>query len=203
MGRFALEDNSPQEDEVTDETGSTSTQTALSPQLSAIIRELEDVNAGWKKLVFELAPDKITQRPAKGGWCVAECLDHLTTTTQQMVPAVDAALPNAPKGDGPYKMDVRGKLLVWFMEPPYRIKFKAVESFQPHLSGKDVLGEFLASQDIAVAAVRRCNGLDLNRMKIISPVDARLSYNAYAALKLLPAHQRRHLWQAQQIVKYL
>jgi hypothetical protein len=69
-----------------------------------------------------------------------------------MVPALEAALPNAPKGDGPYKMDLKGKLLVWFMEPPYRIKFKAVESFQPHLSSKDVLAEFLASQAVAVDA---------------------------------------------------
>lgn len=121
-------------------------------QLSAIVRELGDVNAGWKKLVSELAPGKIIQCPAKGGWCIAECLDHLTTTTRQMVPAVDAVLPNAPKGDGPYKMDLKGKLLVWFMEPPYRIKFKAVESFQPHLSSKDVLAEFLASQEIAIDA---------------------------------------------------
>jgi len=182
---------------------STTSTSQPSPQLSAIIRELEDVNSGWKKLVGELASGKIVERPAKGGWCVAECLDHLTTTTQRMVPAVEAALPNAPKGDGPYKMDLKGKLLVWFMEPPYRMKFKAVESFQPHLSDKDVLGEFLASQELAIAAVRRCNGLDLNKMKIISPVDARMSYNAFAALKLLPAHQRRHLWQAQQIVKHL
>ncbi len=181
----------------------TSTSAQISPQLAAIVRELEDVNAGWKNLVSGLAPGKIIQRPAKGGWCVAECLDHLTTTTQRMIPALEAALPNAPKGDGPYKMDLKGKMLVWFMEPPYRIKFKAVESFQPHLSGKDVLGEFLGSQDSAIAAVRRCNGLDLSKMKIISPVDSRLSYNAYAALKLLPAHQRRHLWQAQQIMKHL
>jgi hypothetical protein len=124
----------------------------LLPQPGTVIRELEDVNAGWKKLVSELAPGKIIQRPASGGWCVAECLDHLTTTTQQMVPALEAALPNAPKGDGPYKMDLKGKLLVWFMEPPYRIKFKAVESFQPHLSSKDVLAEFLASQAVAVDA---------------------------------------------------
>jgi hypothetical protein len=181
----------------------TSLSTQLSPQLAAITQELEAANAGWKKLVGTLTPSNLWQRPASGGWSVGECIDHLTTSTRQMLPALDAALPNALKGNGPYKMDLKGRLIVWFLEPPYRMKTKAVASFQPRISGKDVLAEFLESQNTVVEAIRRCNGLDLNRMKITSPVDARLSYNAYAALKLLPAHQRRHLWQAQQIVKHL
>jgi hypothetical protein len=176
---------------------------ALSPQLSSIARELNEVNTGWKTLLANLPKEKLWQRPAKGGWSVGECIDHLTTTTKQMLPAIDKVVLNTPRGDGPYKMDLKGKLLVWFMEPPYRMKSKTVASFEPHTSDKDVLAEFLVSQDIALAALRRCNGLDLNQMKIVSPVDERMSYNAYAALKLLPAHQRRHLWQAQQIVKLL
>jgi hypothetical protein len=175
----------------------------LPPQLSAIVRELEDVNAGWKKLIHEIGEAKLWQRPVKGGWCVAECLDHLTTTNRQMLPRLEQLLPTAPAGQEPYKMDFKGRMLVWFIEPPYRMKFKAVPTFQPHAENKDVLGEFLASQESAIAAVSRCNGLSLNKMKFISPVDERMSYNAYAALKLLPAHQRRHLWQAQQVVKHL
>ena len=175
----------------------------LSPQLAAIASELDEVSTGWKTQLSNLAKERLWQRPAKGGWSVGECIDHLTTTTHQMVPRLESILPNAPKGSEPYTMDVKGRLLVWFMEPPYRIKFKAVPSFQPHTSDKDVLAEFLTSQELALEGVRRCNGLALNKMKFISPVDERLSYNAYAALKLLPAHQRRHLWQAQQILKHL
>ncbi|HWR15658.1 MAG TPA: DinB family protein [Terriglobales bacterium] len=179
------------------------THAKISPQLAAIADELNAVNDGWKQLASQVEVDKVWQRPAKGGWSVGECLDHLTTTTRQMLPAVKKALSNGPKGGGPYKMDLKGKLLVWFMEPPYRMKFKAVPNFQPHQTEKDPLREFLQSQEEALDVLRRCNGLDLNKLKIVSPVDARMSYNAYAALKLLPAHQRRHLWQAQQIVKHL
>jgi DinB superfamily len=175
----------------------------LSPQLAAIASELADVSTAWKTFFNDLSKEKLWQRPSKGGWSVGECVDHLTTTTRQMVPRLESILPNAPKGSEPYKMDLKGRLLVWFMEPPYRMKFKAVPSFQPHASDKDVLAEFLASQDVALDAIGRCNGFDLNHMKFVSPVDERLTYNAYAALKLLPAHQRRHLWQAQQVLKLL
>jgi len=175
----------------------------LSPQLAAIATELTEASATCRALVAKFPPEKLWQRPAKGGWSVGECIDHLTTTTHQMVPRLESILTNAPKGSEPYKMDLKGRLIVWFMEPPYRMKFKAVEHFQPHASDKDVVSEFLSSQEVAVSALHRCNGLDLNRMKFISPVDERTSYNAYAALRLLPAHQRRHLWQAQRVIELL
>jgi hypothetical protein len=175
----------------------------LSPQLDGVVHELDEVSAGFKALAGEIGQAKLWQRPAKGGWSVAECLDHLTTTTNQMVPRLESLLATAPTGSEPYSMDLKGRLLVWFMEPPYRMKFKAVLTFQPHAENKDVLAEFLASQEAAINAVRRCNGVALNKTKFISPVDARMSYNGFAALKLLPAHQRRHLWQARQIVKHL
>jgi hypothetical protein len=181
----------------------TGTSQQISPQLAAIIRELENISTGWKKLVAEIGQEKLWQRPTKGGWSVAECIDHLTTTTRQMVPPLLSLLSTAPAGQEPYSMDLKGRLLVWFMEPPYRIKFKAVANFQPKATNKDVLAEFLKSQTIAVDAIRQCNGLALNKMKFVSPVDERMSYNAFAAVKLLPAHQRRHFWQAQQIIKHL
>ena len=40
-------------------------------------------------------------------------------------------------------------------------------------------------------------GRDLNRLKIVSPFGARLSYNVYSAFRVLAAHERRHVWQAE------
>jgi tRNA isopentenyl-2-thiomethyl-A-37 hydroxylase MiaE len=34
-----------------------------------------------------------------------------------------------------------------------------------------------------------------------SPVYGRFNYNVYGALRMLAAHERRHLWQIQQILK--
>src|SRR3954464_11240749 len=95
----------------------TGTSQQMTPQIAAIVHELDDVSAAWKRLVAEIGPEKLWRRPAKGGWSVAECIDHLTTSTRQMLPALDAVLPNALKGAGPYKMDLKGRLLVWFGEP--------------------------------------------------------------------------------------
>lgn len=44
-------------------------------------------------------------------------------------------------------------------------------------------------------------GLAIDRVRIKSPVYARISYNVYGALRILTAHERRHIWQVQQILK--
>jgi hypothetical protein len=40
-------------------------------------------------------------------------------------------------------------------------------------------------------------------VRVESPVYARFSYNVYGALHMLTAHERRHLWQIEQILKAL
>jgi hypothetical protein len=40
-------------------------------------------------------------------------------------------------------------------------------------------------------------------MKIISPFDRRVRYNVFSAFRIVVAHQRRHLWQAEQAVASL
>jgi hypothetical protein len=46
---------------------------------------------------------------------------------------------------------------------------------------------------------RDVDNLPVDRIKIASPFDARVKYNLYAALTILPRHQHRHLWQAEQV----
>ena len=46
-------------------------------------------------------------------------------------------------------------------------------------------------------------GLAVDQVRVKSPVYGRFSYNVYGALRMLAAHERRHLWQIQQILKAL
>jgi hypothetical protein len=51
----------------------------------------------------------------------------------------------------------------------------------------------------AQQAARR--GLALDRVKITSPFAENRKYSAYSAFVLIPAHKRRHLWQAEQALR--
>ena len=61
------------------------------------------------------------------------------------------------------------------------------------------MAEFARWQREQTAVVAEADGLPLGRLWIISPFDARIRYNAFACLTILPRHQHRHLWQAEQV----
>ena len=181
---------------------STPASPALAPQLEDLIVQLDDCSRRARELVDGLSPAQLAARPAPESWSVAECIEHLTLTNRPF-PALlrgvyDEARRGGLVGDGPFKTDLMGRLLVWTIEPPARLKVKARAPFQPVDVGDPgrVLPAFLELQEEIKACVREAAGLRLDKVKIPSPVDARVKYNAYAGLRIIAAHERRHLWQA-------
>jgi hypothetical protein len=67
----------------------------------------------------------------------------------------------------------------------------------------EAFGEFAALQSKLAEILATTRGLDLQKVKIVSPFDKRVKYNVYSAFRILTAHQRRHLWQAEQAVAAL
>ena len=57
------------------------------------------------------------------------------------------------------------------------------------------------SDVVVIAGKGHEQGQDVNG--IVSPFDGRLRYNLYSCLTILPAHQHRHLWQAERVLEEL
>ena len=142
-------------------------------------------------------------------WSIAECVTHLTLSNRPFPPLLRAAFDEVRRagrlGSGPFKVGLMGNLLKWSLEPPPRLKFKAKASFRPVEFGpaERVLPDFLEAQEQIEACVREAAGLAIDQVKVVSPVDARVKYNGFAALQIVAAHERRHLWQAEQARKKL
>ena len=66
-----------------------------------------------------------------------------------------------------------------------------------------VLQTFDALQEQVRGCVHEAQGLDLGRIRLASPFDARLKYNLYSCLRIIPAHQRQHLVQAENVIESL
>jgi hypothetical protein len=83
---------------------------------------------------------------------------------------------------------------------PGRFKLKTTAPFVPSgdRSAGELAAEFERLQAEQIALTRASDGLPIDRVKIVSPFDARLRYSIFAALSILPRHQHRHLWQAEQ-----
>jgi hypothetical protein len=183
--------------------------TNLPSQLDDLVRQLGLCSERATAVVAQLTPEQLAKRPAPESWSIAECITHLTLSNRPYPPLLRAAYAEGRRagrlGSGPFKEGLMGRLLKWSLEPPPRLKFKANAPFQPVEFGpaERVLPDFLALQEQIEACVHEAAGLAIDQVKVVSPVDTRVKYNAFAALQIVAAHERRHLWQAEQARKKL
>jgi hypothetical protein len=124
-------------------------------------------------------------------------------STEAMLPLLHARTEDLPaEGDNlRYRLGLRTAAMVWLMEPPARIRMRSPEQFRP--ADPEILVRaaegFSASQDRLRRYIESASGRALTRVKITSPINPSVRYSLYAALRILAAHQRRHLWQADRV----
>ncbi|SRR6266571_3980819 len=173
----------------------------MHPQLAVIASDLEAASARATRLMDSLDEARFHARRDLTRWSAAECIAHLTLTARVYVPLIDAALAQgAPVAGVPrYQRDILGWLLSVLLEPPVRIRLKTLAAFVPAGTGTraEVGTEFTRAQAGLLHRLETASGRDLNRLKIVSPFNAHVSYNLYSAFRILAAHERRHLWQAE------
>jgi hypothetical protein len=180
----------------------------MNPQLAAVVADLEAARDRATRLAERLSPAAWTKRPTPGEWSPSECVAHLNLTSEAYVPLLRAAIAQAPAADAsgrPLRVDLAGRLL-WSMTGPipklggFRIgRVRTTASFIPggQLPADVVMVRFERLQEELKALARSAHGRAIDRVKIASPFEARLRYNAWSALRIVPRHQHRHLLQAE------
>ena len=172
----------------------------MPPQISELQQQLTDVTDRVSRSFGGLSAEELRRRPAPDRWSVAECMAHLTMTTQAMLPDLEAVMARAPASAGrPLRPSFLGGKLARWLEPPVRRRMKTSASFVPSPANTDgdVLEEFTQSQEKLRELLRLYGDRDLNRVYVRSPFNRLVRYNAYSAFLILVAHQRRHVWQAE------
>lgn len=174
------------------------------PQLPALHHALDETERRAHVLAARAGHDRWMQRPAPARWSPSECVQHLVATIDAFVPLVDAALMRAerpmPPAVGPYHPDLMGRVLLWAMEPPYRIATKTGQRFVPvaaRAPDQD-LADLVARHEAWRARMRRASGYRLDAIRVASPFMRHVRYSLFTTFSLVPVHERRHLWQAEQ-----
>lgn len=172
-------------------------------------KELNQATARAWALVSTTDGRLFTVRPAPMSWSAAECISHLSISSELFLAPLRSAIDDARKrglqSKRPPKMDLIGRVLKWFLEPPIRQRVKTSVPFVPKAirAKAEAFGEFASFQAKLAELLEETRGLDLNRMKVVSPFDKRVRYNVFSAFNILVAHERRHLWQAEQAIAAL
>jgi hypothetical protein len=173
------------------------------PQLQAVIDEFGTAQARLHALAAGTPPAAWSQRSDPARWSIAECVAHLNLTSGAFLPLLRQALagPAESIATQRYRRDPKGGLLWRMLGPPVRLRLKTKAPFIPEATARaaELVAEFDRWQAELVGCVRKAEGLPLGRLWIGSPFNARVRYNVYAALTILPRHQHRHLWQAEQV----
>ena len=174
----------------------------------ADIRDLEDqldkADQDARALVAGLTEERGAWRQVPGSWSVAECLDHLATANRVYVRAMREPAARARR-DGrrrsrPARPGFVGRWFVRWLEPPVkpRLKSKAPPAIKPRASPPlaDAYASFSASQDEVRAFLRAHADLDLASVRFPNPFIPGVRFSLATGLHVIPAHERRHLWQA-------
>jgi hypothetical protein len=174
---------------------------AISVQLAANEHSAREVLAG-------LTPEQANWRPDNGrGWSVAQCIDHLARTNDVYGAALTEAVQRAvlrrpPMRRGPISPGWLARRFLRSIEPPAKRTFRA----PPIVLPEDTRDPELAWQGLLESheSLRRLMAdaadLDLNRIRFRNPFlrNWRL-LTVGTGLLTLPAHERRHLWQARNV----
>lgn len=179
--------------------------------LEDVEKQLNEATRRAWSLVQSTDGRLFTVRPKAMSWSAAECIAHLSISAEMFLPTLRTAIRDGKKQKKKQKkqsasprMDVIGRVLAWFLEPPIRKRVKTAAPFVPKSTRAkaEAFGEFATLQEKLIDLLHDAREIDLRR-KIISPFDRRVRYNLYSAFRIIAAHERRHLWQAEQAVAEL
>lgn len=173
-----------------------------------ISQAVNDCRRRAEQLVNGLSMDQLTRRPDPAKWSIAECIAHLNVTAKVVQKIVKKSVDEAnarSKGDksyqGPFSLGVRGRMLVWVAEPPPKFRMPAPKMVAPPLAidnPAELLPAFMRAQDGWESLMNEAEGLDLCSITIgnlLSPFRCQMS----GGMVWMMAHQRRHLWQAENV----
>jgi hypothetical protein len=184
-------------------------QIQLDSQLADIRNQFLDNSLRVTQLTHDLHHHQLNLRIESDKWSIAECIVHLNLFSETFVAEIRVACEKAQReeqfGGGPYKLDLIGRLLNYALEPPSKWTAVTPERFEPAVVEPldEVIPTFLGLQQELTELITTCSGLDLNKIKITSPVSNHVRYNLYSCFQIIATHQRRHLWQAEQTRDFL
>lgn len=181
---------------------------ANEPQSAPLLNELHAIRESADRVMARIADDlTFGWQPNDGrGWSVGQCLDHLSQTNRLYLAGIRDALANAPRAGAPVTAPIRsswfGRWFIRTMEPG-SMKMKAPKKVVPRSASRrqEVWTEFARGLDELEAVIRDADRIDLNRATFPSPLFKWSRVRAGTGFRLMLAHMRRHIRQAERVLE--
>ena len=152
-----------------------------------------------------LTGQQLNWKPGPDQWSIAQCFDHLVTANNAFFPIFEKILSGEKKNTFweslPWLPAFWGKMLIKAVAPESTRKLKAPKIFHPSSSSIDqaVIPQFIDQQNQVIRYMKATEDLDLEKIKISSPVTNLITYSLMDAYKIIINHEKRHLLQAMRV----
>ena len=153
----------------------------------------------------DLTEFQLNWKPSPDQWSVAQCFDHLVTANAAYFPIFDNVLSGEKKNtlweSLPWLPAFWGKMLIKAVAPESTRKLKAPKIFHPSSSRVDgaIIRRFIDQQNQVIRYMNATEDLDLEMIKITSPVSNLIAYSLMDAYRIIITHEKRHLLQAMRV----
>jgi len=152
---------------------------------------LSDIQFNWKS-----NPDS---------WSVGECISHLVNTNALYLAKIENIFFLVSFGeekDFPYKQSFMGKMILKGVDPKNVKKVKTFKVFYPASSNiqKDIIAKYIKCCEKLIDLADKMKHLDLQKIKLSSPVNILIRLNLGDPLIIIPKHDERHLNQAERVI---
>ena len=175
----------------------------LPAELQSLLDQVDACEQSASQLVESLDDATLNLTTPSGGWSAAQCLAHLTLMNDFYLrgwrEAVDERQARGRSTFNGLHPTPLGRWFARSMEPPVKMKAKAVAAVTPPsmIPRAGLVQAYKASHDVYRGLVGAAANVDVNRVVGANAILPWVKMRLATVLLIIPAHDRRHLWQAE------
>ena len=156
-------------------------------------------------LAGALSNSALNWQPGPKSWSIGQCLDHLAVMNTATIASMRAAVERKYDQLEPRQKPIEAAtwLTRWYVdhtEPPPKMKLRAPGKIvPPSRVSSTVVAQFESAQQSLLDFVQEFGSADLGDLRYKNAIVAGIRFSIDTGLALVAAHNRRHLWQAEQV----
>ena len=183
---------------------------SLPADLQALVDQLLDIERRADEIASPLSDEQFFWQPDGGRrWSVAQCLDHLAVGVEVYLATIGPVIADAKHRGvprrGPAKPGFFGQKFVNSLEPPVKMRGKAPNKIipRPNRTREEIMRSFHDGHAAFRDLITQSADLDTNAVTFSNPLITFVKMRLSTAFNVIPAHARRHLVQASNVVASL
>lgn len=178
----------------------------LPPDLQELLDDIDRMDRAADALSSALSDAQFHWQPDGGqAWSVAHCLEHLATANRvygtAIRSAIDAARSHGWAPNGTIRSTIFGRRFIASLEPPVKFRSTAPGKIRPGPIGtrEKVLRHYHEAHGLVRRSIIDAAEIDVNRATFKNPFIPLVRVRVGTGFRVIAAHDRRHLWQAEQV----